>query len=331
MRGIEDYQRLSSDALYTDIARLKQERGGIFLVHNYQRLEVQRLADHIGDSLALAQAAAKSRARLIVFCGVHFMAETAKILNPRSKVIMPDPSAGCPMADMVTPEALRATKERYGDPSVVAYVNTSAAVKAGSDICCTSSNAVAVVRSLPPDRSILFVPDRNLGSYAARISGLPARDLAAASAGAPAKAGRELILWPGHCYVHSRFTVDDVRMAREDHPGARLIVHPECQPEVVALADEVASTSGMVKAVREQAGIAEWIIGTEMGLVDQLASAHPGKGIHPLARHATCSNMKLTTLAKVAWALDNEQGEVTVPAVVADRARLALERMLAVS
>lgn len=308
---LDEYRRLSSQELYRRIAELKKDRGAIFLVHNYQRLEVQRLADHIGDSLALAQAAAGSKARLIVFCGVHFMAETAKILNPGSKVIMPDAGAGCPMADMVTPEALRAAKAGYGGPKVVAYVNTSAAVKAKSDICCTSSNSVRVVKSLPRDEKILFVPDRNLGSYTARMS------------------GRDLILWPGHCFVHDRFTPEDIRQAREQHPGARLIVHPECRPEVVDLADDVASTSGMVRAVRERSEVGSWIIGTEMGLVDQLTQSYPNKGIHPLSDAAVCANMKLTDLAKTAWALEHEAGEVTVPPDVADRARLALEKMLA--
>ncbi len=308
---IEEYLKLPGEELHRSIDRMKKERGAVFLVHNYQRLEVQRLADHIGDSLALAQAAARTRSRLIVFCGVHFMAETAKLLNPDGKVIMPDTGAGCPMADMVTPESLRTAKRGYGDPMVAAYVNTSAAVKAESDICCTSSNAVRVVGSLPRDRGILFVPDRNLGSYAARMS------------------GRDLILWPGHCFVHDRITVDDVQKAREEHPRARLIVHPECRPEVAAQADEVASTSGMVKAVQERNGVDEWIIGTETGLVEQLAAAHPGKGIHPLAESAVCRNMKLTTLAKAAWALEHEAGEIIVPQAVAGRARLALERMLA--
>jgi quinolinate synthase len=310
---IEEYQRLSGDELYRIIARLKQERDAIFLVHNYQVPEVQRIADRIGDSLALAQAAVDVRSRLIVFCGVHFMAETAKILNPERTVIMPDRGAGCPMADMVTPEALRAAKERNGDPLVVAYVNTSAAVKAESDICCTSSNAVRVVNSLSAGKKILFVPDRNLGAYAAKMS------------------GRELILWPGHCYVHNRFTVEDVRQARDEHPGARLIAHPECPAEVAALADDVASTAGMVKAVSEQVGVNEWIIGTEMGLVKQLEAAHPGKGIYPLGTHAVCNNMKMTTLPKVAWALEHEADPVEVPPDIAAKAKVALDRMLQAS
>lgn len=307
---LEEYRQLPNDQLYLSIANMKRHGEALFLVHNYQRLEVQRLADHIGDSLALAQAAARAKARLIVFCGVHFMAETAKILNPECKVIMPEPTAGCPMADMVTPEDLRTAKAGYGDPLVVAYVNTSAAVKAESDICCTSSNSVRVVRSLPKDRGVLFVPDRNLGSYTARMS------------------GRELILWPGHCFVHDRITADDVRRARQEHPQARLIVHPECRPEVVALADEVASTSGMVKTVKEQSSVEEWIIGTEIGLVEQLAASHPEKGIYPLTQDAVCRNMKMTDLAKAAWALEHELGEIQVPLEIADRARQALQRML---
>ena len=310
---LEEYQKQSTDGLYRAIARLKAARDAVFLVHNYQALEVQKIADHIGDSLALAQAAARTAARLIVFCGVHFMAESAKVLNPGKKVIMPDPAAGCPMADMVTAGQLIAAKKAYGDPVVVAYVNTSAAVKAESDVCCTSSNAVRIVSSIPPDRKILFVPDRNLGSYAARMS------------------GRELILWPGHCYVHDRFTVGDAETARDEHPGARLVVHPECPPEVAALADDVASTSGMVQLVRNRPKQDEWIIGTEMGLVEQLSAAYPNKGIHPLSRRAVCNNMKLTTLAKVAWALEHEANEVTVPDEIAARAKRALDRMLELS
>jgi quinolinate synthase len=294
------------------IAGLKRQKDAVFLVHNYQTLEVQKIADFLGDSLALAQAAAQTKAGIIVFCGVHFMAESAKILNPGKKVLMPDRNAGCPMADMITAEALIAAKKQYGDPLAVAYVNSSAAVKAQSHICCTSSNAVKVVNSLPRDRQILFVPDRNLGSYTAKMS------------------GRELILWPGFCFVHNRFTAEDVKAAREEHPGARLIVHPECRPEVVELADEAASTSGMVKAVSEQSGVSEWIIGTEMGLVEQLSQSHPGKGIYPLARHAVCQNMKMTNLAKVAWALENGENEIGLPEETAEKAREALERMLAV-
>jgi quinolinate synthase len=226
---------------------------------------------------------------------------------------MPDAAAGCPMADMVTAEQLVAAKKAHGNPVVVAYVNTSASVKAESDICCTSSNAVGIVRSIPADRKILFVPDQNLGSYAARRS------------------GRELILWPGHCYVHHRFTVEDVKAARDEHPGARLIVHPECPPGVAALADEVASTAGMVASVRDNPEFSDWIIGTEMGLVDQLAAANPQKGIYPLSRRAVCNNMKLTTLAKAAWALEHEANEITVPAEVAARAKRALDRMLEIS
>ncbi len=310
---LEHYQQLSSDELYRAIARLKRERDAVFLVHNYQSLEVQRIADHIGDSLALAQAAVAVDARRIVFCGVHFMAESAKILNPSKMVIMPDRNAGCPMADMVTAEQLVAAKKTYGNPAVVAYVNTSAAVKAESDICCTSSNAVKVVRSIPSDKKILFIPDKNLGSYAAKQS------------------GRELILWPGHCYVHNRFTAGDVKSAREEHPNARLVVHPECPPAVSDLADDVVSTSGMVQLVKQHPEIGEWIIGTEMGLVDQLSAAYPNKGIYPLSRSAVCNNMKMTTLAKVAWALEHEANEIVVPADIAARAKKALDRMLEIS
>ncbi len=307
---LEEYQNLPDDELLGIIGRLKAESGALFLVHNYQRLEVQRLADHIGDSLALAHAAACSRPGLIVFCGVHFMDETAKILNPQSRVLLPDPQAGCPMADMVTPQDLRQARADQQDLVVVAYVNTSAAVKAESHICCTSSNAVRVVNSIPTDRRILFVPDRNLGSYVSL------------------RTGREIRLWPGYCSVHHRITAEEVERARAQHPQARLIVHPECRPEVVALADAVASTSGMVKAVEESGHIQEWIIGTELGLVEQLAQAYPRKRFYPLSERAICQNMKRTTLAKIAWSLENSAGEITVPQEISERARLALERML---
>jgi quinolinate synthase len=310
---IEEYQKLSKGELYGIIAELKKKKRAVFLVHNYQTAEVQKIADHLGDSLALAQAAAGTEAAIIVFCGVHFMAESAKILNPDKKVILPDPAAGCPMADMVTAESLIAAKKQHGDPLVVAYVNSSAAVKAQSHICCTSSSAVKVVNSLPKDRKILFVPDRNLGAYAAKMT------------------GRELILWPGYCYVHDRFTVADVKRAREEHPEARLVVHPECRPEVVALADEAASTSGMVKLVKDRRDVGEWIIGTETGLSEQLSRLHPGKGIYPLSPAAVCRTMKLTTLAKVAWALEHEANVLELDRKVMTGARSALEKMLEVS
>jgi quinolinate synthase len=310
---LEEYQRSSDDELYKIISRLKEEQDAVFLVHNYQVLPVQRLADFIGDSLALAQAAVKVKAKTIVFCGVHFMAESAKLLNPEKTVLLPDTDAGCPMADMVTPEALRQAREKHNNPIVVTYVNSTAAVKAESDICCTSSNAVDIINSLPADREILFVPDKNLGAYAAK------------------KTGRKLILWPGHCYVHNRFTVQDVINAREEHPGATVMVHPECPPEVIEQADMAASTSGMVQAVKEHPEIEEWVIGTEQGLIDQLAAANPQKGIYPLAVNAVCRNMKMITLAKAAWALENQKYEITVPAEVAEKARLALERMLEVT
>lgn len=310
---LEEYQKLSDDELYKIIARMKEERDAVFLVHNYQTLPVQKLADFIGDSLALAQAAVKVKARVIVFCGVHFMAESAKLLNPGKKVLLPDLSAGCPMADMVTPEALRQARAQYNDPIVVTYVNSSAAVKAESDICCTSSNAVRIVNSLPADRNILFVPDRNLGSYAAKMT------------------GRKLIQWPGYCYIHNSFTVQDVLTAREAHSKATVIVHPECPPEVAEKADMVASTSGMAAAVKVHSEIHEWVIGTETGLVEQLAAAYPQKEIYPMAPNAICRNMKVITLPKVAWALENQKYEINIPAETADKARLPLERMLEAS
>ncbi len=296
-------------SLKDEILALKRERDAIILVHNYQLPEVQDIADLCGDSLELSRAAATMEGEVIVFCGVDFMAETAAILSPDKTVLLPAPDACCPMAQMISAEELRFAKARNPDAAVVCYVNTTAEVKAESDICCTSSNAVKVVNSVEQDR-IIFVPDRNLGSYAARFT------------------KKEVLPWEGFCLVHDQITPAQVAAARQAHPGAVLLVHPECRPEIIDLADHVASTSGIINYVRTTPG-QEFIIGTENGILHRLAKECPDKKCYPLSSAAVCRNMKKTDLKKVRDALQTLRPRITVPEDIADRARGAIERMLA--
>lgn len=291
-----------------NIQRLKAATGALVLAHNYQLPEVYDVADFIGDSLELARAAQKSQARLIVFCGVRFMAETAAILNPAARVVLAEPRAGCQMADMISAEALRRRRSELGTVTVVAYVNTPVEVKAEADICCTSANAVAVVNSLPPG-PVLLVPDRNLAAFVSR------------------KTGRTVLEWPGFCYVHAVFTAADVARARSEHPAARVIAHPECPPEVVDAADEVASTSGMARLAGRYP---EVVLATEAGMCERIRRLHPQCRCFPLRRSALCRNMKLTRLAAVQAALTGGGEEIVVAPDVAARARQALERMAAI-
>lgn len=295
--------------LQEEILALKEKRDAIILAHNYQRPEVQDIADLTGDSLELARAAAAMEGEVIVFCGVDFMAETAAILAPEKTVLLPAPDACCPMAEMVTADELRFARARHPGAAVVCYVNTTAGVKAESDICCTSANAIDVVNSLEEER-LIFVPDKNLGRYAARFT------------------KKEILPWEGFCLVHDRYTPADVARAKEAHPGAIVLVHPECRPEVIDLADHVASTSGIVRYVRTSPGT-EFIIGTETGILHRLAKECPGKHCFPLSDKAICVNMKKTTLAHVRDALVTGQPSITVPEEIASRARRAIERMLA--
>ena len=290
------------------ILALKKENDAIILAHNYQEGPVQDVADLVGDSLELARAAALMEGRLIVFCGVDFMAETAAILSPSKTVVLPAGDACCPMAQMVTPEEIRSARTLFPSAAVVSYVNTSAGVKAESDICCTSANAVKVVNSLDEDQ-VLFVPDRNLAHYVSRHS------------------EKEIIPWEGSCYVHDRMTRDDVASARTQHPAARIIVHPECRPEVIEAADFVESTSGMIRRVRDEPA-EEFVIGTEIGILYRLEEECPGKRCYPLSGSAVCVNMKKTSLSLVENALLTRGPKVTVPEPVAGRARKAITRML---
>jgi quinolinate synthase len=293
-----------------EICRLKEEQNAILLVHNYQPAEIQDIADLTGDSLELSRAAVTMEGDVIVFCGVDFMAETAAILSPERTVLLPAEDACCPMAQMITAEELRLVKSRHPDAAVVCYVNTTADVKAESDICCTSSNAVKVVNSLEEDE-ILFVPDQNLGRYAQRFT------------------KKTILPWEGFCIVHDRITGADVLKARQAHPAAEVLVHPECRPEVIDLADHVASTSGIIRHVCSS-GSKEFIIGTEVGILHRIGKDCPGKLCYPLSPAAICRNMKKTDLGKVRNSLATLSPRITVPEDVAARARMAIERMLAI-
>jgi quinolinate synthase len=295
-------------ALVEKISALKKKKNAVILVHNYQLGEVQDIADFVGDSLELSQNAAKTAADVIVFCGVHFMAETASIICPDKVVLLPDMNAGCPMADMVTPERLRAKKKEHPQAVVVCYINSSAAVKAESDICCTSANAIEVVESLHA-HEILFIPDQYLGHYVS------------------ARTGKKMILWPGFCPTHVRIRPERIRELRQEYPQAKVVVHPECTPEVIALADEVASTSGMCRYARRDE-VREMVVGTEVGLIHRLRKENPGKRFIPVSEQAICPNMKLINLEKVLWSLEEMSPEVKVPEEIRLKAIAAVDRML---
>ncbi len=297
-----------AQTLIERIAALKEERDAVILAHNYQIPAVQEVADLVGDSLELARAAVAMNADVIVFCGVDFMAETAAILSPEKTVLLPAADACCPMAEMVTAGEVRVLRERFPDAAVVAYVNTSAGVKAESDICCTSANPVAVVESLDAEQ-VIFLPDRNLGRYVARFT------------------QKEILPWDGYCIVHDRMTAGDVEEARRAHPDAEVLVHPECRPGVIDRADHVFSTSGMVRHACASPS-REFVIGTEVGLLHQLEKRCPEKVFYPLSNRAVCVNMKKTDLPAVLAALERCEPRVTVPEETAVRARTAIERML---
>ena len=299
------------EKLIAKINELKKKRNAIILVHNYQLPEVQDIADFRGDSLELSRIAAKNDAKVIVFCGVYFMAETASILSPDKLVIMPDPAAGCPMADMMTADDLRKLKKQHPEAVTVGYVNTSAEVKAELDYCCTSTNAVAVVNALKDAKEIIFVPDKYLADYVSK------------------KTGRKLISWHGFCPTHVRILPEDIEKEKKFHPQAKVIVHPECLPSVVSLADVALSTSQMCKYVAQDSA-KEFIIGTESGLIYRLKQDNPDKEFYLASERAVCPNMKLTTQEKVLWALEDLKYEVKVPKDIREKALLAIERMLAI-
>jgi quinolinate synthase len=300
----------SREELAAEIKRLKRERNATILAHNYQIGEVQLIADFLGDSLDLSRKAAEVEAEVIVFCGVHFMAESAAVLAPDKIVILPRDDAGCPMADMITPAALREKKKQHPGAAVVCYVNSSAAVKAESDICCTSANAIAVINSLEQDE-ILFVPDRNLALYTQRFT------------------DKKIIPWQGYCPTHHRLDAEEIRAMKSRYPQAVVVVHPECTPEVIDEADEVLSTSGILRFAGETKA-EEIIIGTERGLIERLQREYPRKKIYLASSKLVCPNMKKTDLEAVDASLYALAPRITVPPETAAGARRALERMLAV-
>lgn len=303
--------------LIQEIKRLKKEKNAVILAHYYQEAEIQDIADYIGDSLGLSQEAAKTDADVIVFAGVHFMAETAKILSPTKKVLLPDAKAGCSLSDSCPPHLFAKFKEQYPDHLVITYVNCTAELKALSDIVCTSSNAVEIVESLPLDQKIIFGPDRNLGAYVKK------------------KTGRDLVLWNGACMVHEIFSQDKIDRLRAEHPEAKFIAHPECEDHILATADYVGSTSGMLKfTINDPANT--YIVATESGIIHQMQKASPGKTFIPAPPNNACAcndcpHMKLNTLEKLYNCLKYESPEITLDESVIARAQRPIERMLEIS
>jgi quinolinate synthase len=305
---------LQRDTLSEQILALKRERNAVILAHNYEIGSVQDVADFVGDSLGLSQQAAKTQAEVIVFCGVHFMAETAKILSPNKTVLIPDLEAGCSLSDMITAGALRKWKAEHPGAVVVAYVNTSAEVKAESDYCCTSSNAVRVVESIPADKEILFVPDQYLGQFVRE------------------KTGRKIHLWPGYCGVHSRMSTERVETLRKEHPQAEILIHPECgcsTPHMLKN-DQMLSTEGIYKRPAVSKAN-EFVVVTETGILHRLKKEYPDRAFIPVSEDAICGYMKKITLEKVLWSLQDLKYEVKVPPEIATKAKTAIDRMMAVA
>lgn len=291
------------------IEQLKKQRDAVILAHNYQLPEVQDIADYSGDSLELSRIAARIEQKVIVFCGVYFMAETASILCPEKTILIPDPLAGCPMANMITAQDVRELKERHPRAVVVGYVNTPAEVKAELDVCCTSTNAVDIVSKLKDAEEVIFIPDKYLADFVSK------------------KTGRRLISWDGYCPTHVKIMPEDIIKKIRLHPNASVMVHPECRPEVIELADEVLSTGKMCVHAKKSKD-KEFIVGTEVGIIYRLAKDNPGKKFYPASDHATCPNMKRTTLEKVLWSLEECKTEVRVSDDIRKRSRRAIDKMV---
>lgn len=305
----EENDKRYLDNLKEKIAKLKKEKKAVILAHNYQKPQIQDIADFVGDSLALAQAAVETDAKIIVLCGVHFMAEIAKILNPEKKVLLPVKEAGCPASDMITVKELQLKKKEIPDAAVVCYVNSSAAIKAESYVCCTSANAIKVVRSLP-NKKILFVPDKNLGLYVkSNVE------------------DKQIITWRGVCPTHVRVSLEEIREAKKRYPDAEFLAHPECEPKVLKEATFVGGTGGILKYVKSS-DAKKFIIGTEQGLIYRLKKENPGKDFYSPSEHFICADMKLTTRGWVAHALELEVNQIEVPEDIRVRAKKSLDRML---
>ncbi len=300
---------MKNSSLVEKINKLKEQRNAVIIAHNYQRDEVQDIADFTGDSLGLSIQASQTDAAVIVFCGVHFMAETASILSPEKIVLLPDEHAGCPMADMINADQLRSLKAEHPGAQVVSYVNTTAEVKAETDVCCTSSNALKVVKKLHDVRDLIFVPDQYLGGYVGT------------------QTGRNFILWNGYCPTHVKIQPGDIVKKKELYPGAKVVAHPECTPEVLELADEALSTEGICRYAA-QSDSREIIVATEVGIIHRLEKENPGKIFIPASENATCPNMKKITLEKILWTLENMQYEVKVPEDIRAKALSAVNRMV---
>jgi len=306
-----------SEQLLEKIERLKEQRKAVILAHNYQPCEIQDLADFCGDSLELSIKAAETDAEVIVFCGVRFMAETAAILSPEKTILLPDKFAGCPLADMITAEQLRQLKQQHPGAPVVCYVNSSAEVKAESDYCCTSANAVDVVKSLPTDKEIIFVPDQHLGRFVEE------------------RTGRKLLLWPGYCHVHVVITEEDIKNAKAQYPDAIVMAHPECTKPVKELSDAILSTGQMLHYVKNSKA-KQFIVATETGMIHPLKKQNPTVKFIAASEQAICPNMKKITLEKILWSLEDMQGSrkagsasrVAVPEQIRIKARKALDRMV---
>jgi quinolinate synthase len=295
----------------TKIRHQKEILNAVILAHNYQLGEVQDIADYVGDSLDLSQRAAKTDADVIVFCGVHFMAETASILCPGKKVLLPDVNAGCPMANMITADQLREKKKEHPNAVVICYINSSAEVKAESDVCCTSANAVQIVQKFAGNNEVIFIPDQYLGNYVA------------------SKTNKKMILWPGFCPTHLKIQPQDLLRLKKLYPDALLLVHPECKPEVIALADEVLSTGGMIRFAAKTLA-KNIIVGTEIGLIHRLKKENPDKHFIPASEKASCPNMKKITLEKVLLCLEEMEPEIKVPEQIRTRAKISVDKMLGI-
>lgn len=311
----------NKNKLIEEILRLKKEKNAVILAHNYQIPEIQDIADYVGDSLGLSQQAASTDADLIVFCGVHFMAETASVISPDKKVIIPDPDAGCSLASSITADQLREWKRKYPGAVVVSYVNTTAEIKAESDYCVTSSNAVKVVESIPADKKILFLPDKFLGSYVAAVT------------------GREIEIWDGACHVHEKIGEINFEDAQAEHPGAEFLIHPECGCSTSCLLKSrkyqnhpnmyIVSTEGMINRINESEAD-EFVVATEVGILHRMSKIKPSKKYFPVSENSICEYMKMITLEKLHRAISEEIFEVKVPEQLAAKARIPIERMLSI-